>query len=293
MNRILLALITLFFIFTQNLPAKTGARVSTGPSSFVLKNSGLLNASVVPPAAPTPIAIKDPKALEILRQSLSNTWGASAIGDVQSFTATGTVINYWGVGDVSGTITIKSHGLDQYRVDEALTGGNLSFAVSHGSGTYKRLDGSKTPIPGHNTESIGSLTFPLLKLKLAIEANDLQLQYLGVELAEGASAHHIRVQQQFSKDRDPDGLLMHLSTRDLFFDSTTLLLSKIADQIHPNNSSRIDLEHSVSFADYRPVNGVLVPFSITEKCQKQLTWSMALSSVLLNSSLNDSDFDIN
>jgi hypothetical protein len=44
------------------------------------------------------------------------------------------------------------------------------------------------------------------------------------------------------------------------------------------------------FSDYRAINGILVPFSITERVAGQTTWTIQLSQIAFNTGLGDTDF---
>jgi outer membrane lipoprotein-sorting protein len=59
---------------------------------------------------------------------------------------------------------------------------------------------------------------------------------------------------------------------------------------HPENQATVDYPHEVQFSDYRLVNGVLAPFSITEKNSHQRTSTVQIDHMTFNQGLQDSDF---
>jgi len=46
------------------------------------------------------------------------------------------------------------------------------------------------------------------------------------------------------------------------------------------------------YSDYRPVNGILAPFSIREEMGGQLVWKIDLDQISFNSGLQDANFDL-
>jgi hypothetical protein len=97
------------------------------------------------------------------------------------------------------------------------------------------------------------------------------------------------VQQTFQAD--PTSLFSKLSTRDYFFDPTSLTLLRVRDLLHPDNDALNGaLIHTIDYGNYQTLNGILVPFSVVETIAGQQTWKMQLTSVAFNTGLSDTDF---
>jgi len=234
---------------------------------------------------------RDPQALTILTQVLNAAGGGTALAAIHDMTATGTITYYWAGEEVQGTVTVKGRGTGQFRLDASLPDGVRSWGVNNGTGFVKEQDGSKNQIPYHNTVNFGSLTFPFAYILAAPRDNSTSITYVGLETKDGRQIHHIRMRKIFPSDDDPGDILSKLSTRDFFIDPVTFQVVSTLDMVHPLNASTIDYPHEMLFSDYRPANGFLVPFSITEVATGQRTYTIQLNQVTFNGALKDSDFD--
>src|SRR5579862_7503103 len=72
-----------------------------------------------PPAAPT----RDPQAVALLTQSLAAAGGAQALAALQDFTATGKITYFWTEQGDTGTVTVKSRGMNQFRLEASVSEG--------------------------------------------------------------------------------------------------------------------------------------------------------------------------
>ena len=240
---------------------------------------------------PTASSKRDQQGLAVLAQALAAAGGETAIVAVQDYTGTGQITYFWAGREVIGAVTVRARGTDQFRLDANLSSGTRSWAVSKGSGTLKEVDGKTSPIPFHNAVTLGSLTFPLAKfheaaLDLKWDIADKGLARTGTQQFRQIGIHKDLLQ------KDPDGSANRIQTADFYFDPQTNLLSAIHDQTHPTRTMTVDVPHSLYFSDYRLINGVLVPFSITEYVGDQRTWTIQLTQIKFNSGLSDADFQL-
>ncbi|MHB8502560.1 MAG: hypothetical protein ACYDHE_16665 [Candidatus Acidiferrales bacterium] len=233
---------------------------------------------------------RDPQALTVLAQTLKAAGGPAALSAIQDVTGSGNITYYWGGEEVQGTVSVKGRGLGQFRLDAILQNGARSWAVSNGAGFEKDADGTVTKIPYHNTLNVGNLTLPIYFISQLPQDAAASLIYVGLETKNGAQVHHIRTQKTFSSNLDPSGIVSKLTARDFFIDATTFQIVSTLDMVHPASASTIDYPRETQFSDYRAVNGILVPFSITEVATGQRTYSIQLNQVTFNSGLQDSDF---
>lgn len=240
---------------------------------------------------PSTTPTRDPQALTILTQCLQAAGGTQAIAAIQDFTATGRITYNWANQPVQGSVTVRGRGTGQFRLDANLADGNLSWAVNNGIGLYKKLDGSTTHIFFPNAVNFGSLTFPYAYIAASLADPSTNISYIGIDTKNGKKTYDIRLQQTFSSERDPNGVLSKLTQRDFFIDTGTFQIVRTADMVHPEKVATIDIPHEMDFSDYRSVNGVMVPFSIGEMTVGQHTYTIQLDQVHFNTGLQDSDFN--
>jgi hypothetical protein len=79
---------------------------------------------------------------------------------------------------------------------------------------------------------------------------------------------------------------------DVLIDHQTLTILAVEDTLYPNGNTRNSFQHRLTYSDYRPIAGVLVPFSIKEEISQQLTWGLQLDSFEPNSGVSDSQFEL-
>jgi hypothetical protein len=253
---------------------------------------GLAGPSTSTPQLPPIVASSDPQAVAVLAQALQAAGGAQALGAIQDFTATGQITYFWAGNPDQGSVTLRGRGLDQFRLDANLPEGTRSWAVSHGAGNLKETDGTESKISGHNAISLGSLTFPYLPLVAASLNSTTTVSTVGTAQVNGANVLQIRVQRHYASSYDPNGLIAQLTTRDFFIDPTTSLIVKTEQMTHPQETLTVSLPEDVFFSNYRAVNGVMVPFTITDTVNGQPIWSIQLSAIQFNTGLTDADFSL-
>jgi len=235
---------------------------------------------------------RDPLALAVLTQSLTVSGGATAIGAIQDFTASGSITYFWAGSQVPGTVTLRGRGLDAFRLDASLSQGVRSWAVSYGQGTIKDFDGTTDSIPYSDAINLGSFTFPFLVISAALQDTTTSAIDLGNIDLNNAKARQIRIQRSSSSSTDAGVALSKMTIRDYFFDPLTGQLLKIADTIHPLDGSSEGYVHEILFSDYRVENGVLTPHSITEQIGAQQTWTVQITQIAFNTGLTDADFQL-
>jgi hypothetical protein len=118
----------------------------------------------------------------------------------------------------------------------------------------------------------------MLRVAAALGDSGSSLSYLGLIDEDGRSVHHLRLVAS-GIELDPDGKFKDLRTLDVFIDASTFLVIRTRDTIHADRNMNDHYSRELFFSDYRVVNGVLVPFAVTEKFGGQRTWSLQLDSV--------------
>lgn len=271
----------------------------SGFSQTPLTGSGSLSGAQASPSASesnpaqqsttaSPAQATDSQAMNLIANSIAAMGGGRGAA-VQDFTATGDITYYWAGKEEKGSATVRGRGVDQLRFDANLAGGTRSWAVHAGSGTLREIDGKTTEIPYHNAVALGSLIFPLARLQALSTDTKASISYDGVSNVEQQPFERLRAHKTLF-DKDPDGSGNRLLDADLYFDPTTHLLLGIQDQTHPRKSMTVDVSHAIYFSDYRQVNGLTIPFTVSEYVGGQRVWSLQISDVKFNTGLSDTDF---
>jgi len=252
----------------------------------------MLSAPLIGQQTPPQTVKRDPQAVAILMQALNAAGGVAALSAIHDFAGSGAITYYWASKEVQGNATIRGRGTGQFRLDTTLPNGVRSVAVNNGTGSVKEVDGTTTPIPYHNAVNFGSVTFPYMYLVAALQDSAISMSYVGLETTDGRQAHHIRMRRVFAPDTELTQIHTKLTTREFFIDPVTFHLLSTLDMVHPKYKSTEDLPHEMQFSDYRPVSGVLVPFSITEIGWGQRTLTIQLNQITFNTGLHDTDFEL-
>ena len=165
-------------------------------------------------------------------------------------------------------MTVQALGLNQYRVDANLASGVRSSAVTSGRMSEKAEDGYVQPIHSQLAMNLSGLVVPYLELSIAVKSSAFGLSNNGLFTVNGHSAYDIQVQLAGSGLKRPTNLA-DFYVRDYFIDATTFQVLMTQD-LAPKHVIR-----QLQYSDFTPVNGVLVPFSISEVVGGQQTWSMS------------------
>jgi hypothetical protein len=240
----------------------------------------------IAPTAPQ----RDPQAVAILGQALGLSGGAAAFGQVKDFTATGNITYFWAGEQVTGAVTLRGRGVDQFRLDASLPQGTRSWTVSDGQGSISEPTGRTSLIPPSNGLNLGALTLPFLGVFTALTDPTVSISPAAQVTLAGKPAYDVRVQRTFTQKDDPTGELSKWSAKDYLIDVSTLTLVGTRDTAFPNDAPKQGFVHEIIFSDYRTTNGMLVPFSITEKIASQHTWVIQLSAINFNTGLTDANF---
>ncbi len=233
---------------------------------------------------------RDAQALSILTQVIAASGGSVALSSVQDFTNSGTITYDWAGAEVSATVTLRGRGTQEFRFDANLPDGTKSWIVSYGQGSLQEPSGQRSSIPFSNSWNLGNLSAPQLALLAALNDSSISVVQIGQPTFGNKQVYDLRLQKSFAATDDPTGQLSKWTAKDYFIDPGTLTIVATQDTEYSNDAPRHSFKHQLAFADYRSVNGVLLPFAIAETIEGQQTWSIQLSSITLNTGLGDSTF---
>jgi len=239
---------------------------------------------------PTASIQRDERAITVLKKAVNAAGSVDLLDAVRDFKGSGKITYYWAGQEVQGDVTVLGRGTSQFRMDASLPEGVRSFTVNRGEGSVKEPSGEVKSMPPHNTGNFGSLTFPAKSLPAALQDPSTSISYIGSETKEGHQVDHVRLQKIFKND--PQGLRSSLTKKDFFIDASTFQVVATLDMLHPEHQSGVDYPHEMQFSDYRQVEGILVPFSITETASGQRTFTLELTQFSANAGLEDRHFQL-
>lgn len=234
---------------------------------------------------------RDASAIQFLAQAVQAAGGQSPLAAIQDFTALGTITQSSGVSSPQeGQVTIKALGLLQFRMDSAVPQGISSLIINNGRGEFIFPNGAKSDISYANVANMDALTLPAKKIAFALSSSSIAVLDMGLVQLRGIQVRQIRIQQTFPTD--PTGVFSKLATQDFFFDPNTALILETQDYLQPDNAaSSVPVLHVVDFAQYQTASGLVVPLSIAETVNGQMTWRVQLSSIVFDTGLSESDFE--
>ncbi len=243
-----------------------------------------------PPTSP-PQAQRDPQAIAVVTHALTAAGGASAIAAVQDFTATGNITYYWADEEVGGTVKVKHRGITKFRLDASLAGGTRAVVARDGTGFVRKTDGGEMILGRPLAVNLGSTTFPIMRLSAALQDASTSLTYLGPVTHNGQQVYEVKARMTYSPSDDSSGRLGELTEKEFFIDVNSLQVICVRDMAYLRDNFSVGIQHEVQFADFRQINGLAVPFSVTETINGQRTMAIQLNAITFNTNLTDSDFE--
>jgi hypothetical protein len=233
-----------------------------------------------------PPVTKDAQAVDLVSKSLLAIGGSAAIGTIADYTAIGTMTYYLDLNrNLQGSVRVRGKGLSQFRIDANLPSGIRSESTD-GLTTIKTEDGLVQQLHSQSPLDPARLALPYLQLGVALSSRGRNLLYKGIVDVDGHSAHDIQVQHVIASALGQDSDMSAYLAVDFFVDASTFQIVMMQDVI-PNH-----LVRQIRYSDFRLINGVLLPFSISSSMHGQNMWLINLTDINFNSGLQDSDFQL-
>jgi hypothetical protein len=234
---------------------------------------------------------RDAQAVEILTRTVNAAGGHQVLAAVHDMTESGKITFYWGK-DVKGPVTIRALGGNHFRMEADLPEGKSTWIVKDGVGSKK--DGDKTkPISRENAINLGNLTYPIGHVTAALADSATEVSFIGIEKREGRSVYRLRVKGKLGLAGDGSPVSV---VKDLIVDALTFDVLSVDDRpfqtYKPGGRPSDTAPREIDFADFRTVNGVQIPFSISTKLQGQQALSIHLDEVTFNNNLSVGDFQV-
>jgi outer membrane lipoprotein-sorting protein len=232
----------------------------------------------------------NPQALTVAQATFSAMGGIQAVAGYQDSQSTGTVTIYSGGSPTSYSITLKSKGQRETRVELQKANGTNIRIVNQGQGAIIHPDGSVKNLWSNNTFYEYVNHVPLLSVLGEYANGTVNLLYNGVAQVQGQSEDVVEV--DFVPSLDPvNGPIFASMSRTLFYvNQTNRLVDKIQTTPLYEGGNKDTFTEETYLSDYRSVNGMLVPFHQTVYVDGQLDTDLTFTSVSFNVGLPDSEF---
>jgi hypothetical protein len=211
---------------------------------------------------------QDPEAMSILNEVLAAGGGAKSISAVSDYTATGRVI----AAGQESRVTIRGRYGWEFRMDVSGPAGTHSSGVHEGK-VFEKAEGGAVSMPqkssGQRSRFAPPVWTPMFPAGFAFQTafvahvvnmKNFEVSYIGATEINGHIVHDIRITagpfSAASQRGNSDSVLRY--ARELFVDTSTFQIVAFREVV-PRNAI-----HEVAYADYRLVEGVLMPLKISE-----------------------------
>jgi len=160
---------------------------------------------------------------------------------------------------------------------------------NHGAENSVR-PGSTQEISARNGSKFGLMIFPVPVLVKAIEDPTASFALAGTEQIDGIQAAKIRIVSGLPPRFAQDETMKKFKTFEVFIDPNTFMVVAIRHPYFQGGARARAVLREVDFSNFTQVNGVTVPFTITEKAFDQPTWTVKLSRVDFTARVPESAF---
>ena len=234
---------------------------------------------------------QDPQAVAILTQTLNAVGGLSAISAIQDYTGTGNITYFWASEPVQAAVTVQGMGLGDYRLDASLEQGIQTWACADGlAGILITPSGASQSAPFYNLATEGSRTLPYIRIAAELADNSTSINYIGLVSTSGGQAYQVHFAQATPAAMPTGVSVQRYGEFDLYIDPKSFLIVKLTESLRSDTNLNTTYPHEIDFSNYQPVGSILAPFTISERINKQQTWSITLSTLSFNSGLTEEVF---
>jgi hypothetical protein len=234
----------------------------------------------------------DPQAVMVAQAAFNAMGGSQAVAGYQDSLSSGTVTIYSSGTPVSYPVTMKSKGLRRTRVELQMPKGTQVRIVNQGQGAMIRPDGSVKNLNSNNMFYEHVNHVPLLSVLAEYGNGNMNLLYKGTAQLQGQTENIIEI--DFLPNLDPiNGPIFASMGRTLFFvNKSTSLVDKIQTRPFYEDGDKDACIEETYFADYRSVNGLLIPFHQTDFINSSIETDFQLTTISFNVGLQDSEFTL-
>lgn len=297
--------------FMRNRSAATTARYRTEIKQWTVIGCGLLLSACIgslasaqtakpstirpavdqgvafPPLQPLLTVRQDPTALAIVR-SYQKAVGNAAWADME---ATGEMIPeaLRSAGETPGQdATLWISGQQRYRVDVQTPKGAISIRMDGVYGAMQPPGGHIIPMDARDAVT-GLVAFPQFE-GAAFPAGNASLIDRGTVPVDGTKLQRVTAEVPWMDSAAKDQPQSGVSITDLYFDPTTHLLIKSANVLQGTDPGLSRDIKVITYGDYRTVDGVQIPFLLSESLNGKRIWTLHLSRVQFRRGMSEVNF---
>lgn len=225
--------------------------------------------------------VRDASALTVMQNSITAMGGSLGWSAVEDWTISGAEsVN----NSPKGTFTWIGAGLEFCHTTQTANYTN-QYLSGHGS-PASIANGATSPLNVFISRASPPFYLPGVRLTQELANSGLTIQYIGSSITHGVPSIQIHV----SDDTDTIGALV--TPHDWFFDAVTLLPLQVQQRIPPNQNASDYVNSTLDFWQYQTVTGLSVPAQMSSAVDGDTTTSFSLDSVIFNSGVSPSTFDL-
>ena len=272
------------FVFTLCPPVTTAQSQTQSPQKKdFTRILGAEDGDLVVPGPVLTTVQKDSSALQTIAAFVSavNGGGWSEMQATGTLTAPGATAEQY-----PATLTIQNG--TSFRLDVNTPEGLRSTRIHGRVGRILESNGVKHSLPAA-TALVGLFAFPKLMMT-TFPSTQTSVIDQGTIVVDGKSLLRVTVQEPVSPETTPQPANVQTNVIDLYFDPATHLLLKSVASVQLNTADRARYMQAVTYSDYQNVDGMLLPFATSQTLNGQRQWSLQLTNVQLNSSVDTSLF---
>jgi hypothetical protein len=232
-------------------------------------------------AASKYVITQDPQAVAVMQASIAALGGSEAISQISDCTVQGSSTANPADPTETATFVWQIEG-SEFRYDTQTSTSESTFLSGHGNPGYM-LKGKFVPVADYMTDDALPYHLPGLVLLNDVGNPNYSIVLVGVDTWNGTAAVHI----QIVNGTDP--VNPQLTQQDWYLDPSSLLPIAVAYVI-PNQTDPTQFSAgSITFANYKQVGGLLVPFAFTVTVDQ--SESVTVTSATFNSGIPATTFD--
>lgn len=219
-------------------------------------------------------------------QVLSKCAASTPLVDALSIHAEGTITSQ--ASNTPAAITFELKGRDRVRVDHSVDGHTTFTSIVKGRHGSTRRNGITTPSPLHSTEYARPEQVPSAVCAIERDRVGTPITYVGLEILNGRSVHHIQIGGAGLSDDKVEGLL---SEYHLYVDAETFLVLKVRTYAFSPDTYDNRSDWVTTYSDYRKIGELDIPFHIEHSLAGTTIDVIQLTTVRTGDAISDSDFE--
>jgi len=226
----------------------------------------------------------DPQAITVVQSALA-AMGAQSLSGVSNVQEVVSLTTYDSDGPSTTTVTITTNGAS-LRMDSQGSNGTSTLIMDANRAQMQSADGVEE-VPRSAFGGPGFTQIPLLSMLAHWQDQGAIVKYVGEETDGTSNVRHIRLQT-------PPDLTLGAGNSDapceIYFDSQSLLMTKLIYDIRSPADLRKTLPITVAYQNYKVVSGLAIPFSVTYTVRGTPLSNQVVQDVIVNAPVTTSEF---